>query len=585
MVEEVLPTADDLTPGAGAPPGANAELPPSGQPPTGADPRDADTREAFVRNTAVMSVGTGLSRITGFVRLAALTYALGATRLSDTYNVANVTPNILYELALGGILSSIFVPLFVDWMKTNGRDEAWRVAQRILTLTCVVLGGVALAGAIAAPWIIRIYLSGSTAPPAVHAAQVVVGTFFLRWFMPQIVFYGIGAIANGMLNANRRFAITMFAPILNNLIVTATFLVYAAMRGAGGASIATITGAQQLVLAAGTTLGVVGMTVALWPSLRAVGFRWAWRFDWNHEAVRKLGRLAGWVIVYVVANQVAYLVVIVLAGRIEGGQSVYQYAFMLFQLPHSIAAVSIFTALLPAMAGRWVDRDLDGFRARLSQGVRSTAFLMLPAAAAYIVLAVPITRLLLQRGETSAADAVLIAQTLQMFAIGLVFFSLFQLLSRAFYSMQDTRTPALVNIAAAAVNIGVDVWFVVGLGAGVRGLALGHALSYVFSSLVCVWLLRRRLGGLDGARIARTLAKVLVAAAVTAAAAWGMSTLMGHIDPVAADATGAAALLGRALQVGAGVAAGLLVFVISALTLRIEEADVVRDALTRRFAR
>jgi putative peptidoglycan lipid II flippase len=268
----------------------------------------------------------------------------------------------------------------------------------------------------------------------------------------------------------------------------------------------------------------------------------------------------------------------VLAGRIEGGQSVYQYAFMLFQLPHSIAAVSIFTALLPAMSGRWVDGDLDGFRARLSQGVRSTAFLMVPAAAAYIVLAVPITRLLLQRGETSAADAVLIAQTLQMFAVGLVFFSLFQLLSRAFYSMQDTRTPALINIAAVGLNVGVNLLYFFTFHLGVRGLALGHATAYAFASVAALVLLRRRLGGLDGRTVWASVGRAFVAALATGGVAWAVARAMGHVvDP--------AGLGGAAAQVLVAVAAGLLAFGVAARILHMDEVDSVRRHLLARWRR
>jgi len=162
---------------------------------------------------------------------------------------------------------------------------------------------------------------------------------------------------------------------------------------------------------------------------------------------------------------------------------------------------------------------------------------------------------------------------------------LFQLLSRAFYSMQDSRTPALVNLGAAVVNIGVDLWFVLGLGMGVRGLALGHALSYLFSSLVCGWLLRKRLGGLDGGRVARTLVKVAGASAATAAGAWGASWMVARALPVASAATGISAVIGRSAQVGAGVVAGLLVFVLSASTLHIQEADVLRQTFRRRFTR
>ena len=180
-----------------------------------------------------MTAGTALSRVTGFLRLSAQVAAIGVTgsALADTYTTANTTPNILYELALGGILTSVFVPLFVDWMQQHGRGASWEVADRVLTLTLVVLSAIAVLGAIFAPQIIGLYNSLSEAPD--QAAQLALGTFFLRWFMPQIVFYGIGAVAGGLLNANRRFAAPMFTPVLNNLIVIATFGVYAWMLHGG----------------------------------------------------------------------------------------------------------------------------------------------------------------------------------------------------------------------------------------------------------------------------------------------------------------------------------------------------------------
>ena len=175
-----------------------------------------------------MSVGTMLSRVTGYVRLSAQTAALGVSALGNTYATANTTPNIVYELVLGGILTSVFVPVFVEWLQKHGREEAWLVADRILTLALVVLAGVAVLGAIFAPQIIRLYLSASDASD--KEAQIALGAFFLRWFMPQIVFYGVGAVATGLLQAERRFAAPMFAPILNNLSVIATFGVYACAR-------------------------------------------------------------------------------------------------------------------------------------------------------------------------------------------------------------------------------------------------------------------------------------------------------------------------------------------------------------------
>jgi putative peptidoglycan lipid II flippase len=544
--------------------------------PEGVDLPPEDSQAAFVRNTAVMSVGTALSRVTGFLRLSAMAYALGIaeTRLADAYNIANITPNIIYELALGGILSSVFVPVFVEWLQSRGREAAWDVARKVLSIAAVSLSIICVLGIVLSPWIIRLYTVG--VPAGQRQLVQDLASFFLRWFMPQIVFYGIGAVATGLLNAHRRFAVPMFAPILNNLIVIATFLTFAAMSHPGQAVLAT--GPQKLVLAVGTTLGVVVMTVALWPSLRRLGFRYRWRPRWLDEAVIRIAHLAKWVVVYVVANQLGYLVVLILAARVKGGYTAYASAFILFQLPHAIFVVSVFTALLPAMSSRWVDGDRRAFRELLARGIRWTAVIVVPAALGYLVLAVPIVRLLLQHGVTGPKSTDLVAGILVFFSLGLFSFSTFQLLLRAYYSMQDTRTPALVNIAAVGLNVIVDLLFVLALGMGVRGLALGHATAYTFGSIALLALIRRRLGGIDGRRILSGLSRTFLAAGVTAGVAWVASRAIGGW-------VGTSTLGGQAAQVLGAVAAGVLAFLATALMLRVDEVDVVRRQFVARWHR
>ena len=537
-----------------------------------------DSAPMLVRHSAVMSVGTALSRITGFLRLSALAWALGIVegRIADAYNVANTTPNIIYELALGGILSSVFVPVFVEWMQRHGRDAAWEVARRVLTIAIVVLSAIMVLGILLAPWIVRLYTLGID-DPAQEAYVREFASFFLRWFMPQIVLYGIGAVATGLLNAHRRFAAPMFAPILNNLTVIATFVAYALMAGSDRSQSGFIvTLPQKLVLAIGTTLGVFVMTAALWPSLRRLGFRLHWRPQWRHEAVRRIAHLAKWTVVYVVANQLGYIVVIVLSARDKGGYTAYSAAFLLFQLPYAIFAVSIFTALLPAMSTRWIEGDIPGFRELLAQGLRMTGFIVVPAALGYLVLAKPIVRLLLQHGVATARSTDLVSSILLLFALGLFSFSAFQLLLRAFYSMQDTRTPALVNIAAVSLNTAVN--FVFFRFFGVKGLALGHATAYTFAVIVSTILIRRRLGGLEGRTVVAGLSRVAAAGAATAAAAWGAARLLG-------GALGTSSIAGQAVQVFGSVAAGLLVFVLIAFALRMEELDLVKTSLASRFRR
>ncbi len=545
--------------------------------PDPAAPAPEDLGGRYERNTAVMTMGTSLSRFTGFLRLSAQLWALGVTgsALADTYVTANTTPNILYELALGGILTSVFVPLFVDWNQRHGQREAWEIGDRVLTLTVVVLSAVALLGAIFAPQIMALYNSISDSPD--RAAQLELGTFFLRWFMPQIVFYGVGAVAGGLLNAGGRFAAPMFAPILNNVVVIAMFGAYVwILHGGAPASVAEVTDSQRLLLAAGTTLGVFAMTAALWPSLRSIGYRWRPRFDFGHAAIRRLGRLAGWVAVYVVANQIAYFIIIVLAGRVQGGITAYAAAFIVYSLPHAIFAVSIFTALLPGMSAAWSDGRVDDVRVSFSRGMRDTIAIITPAAVGLAVLAGPIVVLLFQHGQTGSEGAALIADTLRAFAVGLPFFSAFQMLTRTFYAMHDTRTPALTNIAVGIVNLGADIVFMFGFDMGIPGLALGHALSYVVGTAILSLAAGRRLDGLDGRSIRATAVRTIAASTAMGAAVYAVARLLDGLE---------SSLGGPLLQVTSAVIVGVLVFVGAARIVRLNEvADVVR-ALSRRFRR
>jgi putative peptidoglycan lipid II flippase len=536
---------------------------------------DGDTAEGLVRSTAVMAVGTALSRVTGFARVAAMAFALGVaeSRLADTYAVANNIPNIVYELILGGILTSVFVPVFVQQMAKRSQAEAWRSAQAVMTVTFLVLLLIMAIGILAAPWIVQLYTS--RVPHEARRGVQELATLFLRFFMPQILLYGMGAVATGLLNAHRRFAVPMFAPVLNNLVVIGTFVAFALVTE-GTPAPTTITLGQKLVLAIGTTAGVAAMTFALWPSLRSIGFRWRWVADPRNAAVRSLIRLSGWAVLYVVINQLGLLVVIVLAGADQGGYAAYQTAFIFFQLPHAIFSVSIMTALVPSLAEDWVHRDRADFRRDLARGIRSSAFVVIPAAAGYLVLAGPIVRLLIQHGVATSASTELVSGVLGFFALGLFQFSAFMLCLRAFYAMQDTRTPALINVFAVALNTAANLALFPVL--GVRGLALGHALAYTFAAAAALAILRRRLGGIEGRDLGRSLVRILAAAALTGTAAWGGARLIF-------DALGADTLTDQIIQVGVGVIAGLIIFVGAAVLFRMEEFELVKRTFVDRRRR
>jgi putative peptidoglycan lipid II flippase len=522
-----------------------------------------------------MSAGTALSRLTGFLRLAAMAYALGVaeSRLADAYNVANTTPNIVYDLALGGIVSSVFIPVFVERLENQGRDQAWHTARAVMTAAVLVLGTMTLLGILLSGPIIRLYTYQASGPQVAAARDL--ASFFLKWFMPQILLYGLGAgVATGLLNAHRRFAAPMYAPIVNNLIAMATFFTFAALPG--GDRPDTVTDLQRYVLAIGTTLAVLGMTAALWPSLRSLGFRFRWTIDLADPGFRKIVRLAGWAFVYVLINQAGLLVVIILAARVQGGYTAYASAFVFFQLPYAIFAVSIITALLPTLSSRWADGDRETFRLQLAQGIRGTAFIVVPAALGYVALAQPIVRLLLQHGVTGPESTELVAGVLTIFSLGLFSFCSFQLLLRAFYAMQDTRTPAMINLFAVALNTVVNLILFRYL--KVEGLALGHATAYTAAAVASAVILGHRLGGLEGRRLAPALGRIALAGLATGGTAYLVGRWVGQ-------AVGTAGLGGQVIQVGSAIVAGGLVFLAVAAAFRMQELFLIKQMVLARVGR
>jgi len=535
-----------------------------------------DSREMTVRRAAAMSGGTLLSRLTGLIRVSVTLAALGLTGLSDVYAAANTTPNIVYELIVGGILTSVLVPVLIDRSLDDG--ERWATASRILTFTVVVLAVGAAAAMLFAPVVMRLYLAGLPDGPDRDRA-LSLGVVFLRWFMPQMVFYGVTAVASGILTTERRFTAQMLAPVLNNLAVIVTMVVFIVARDGASPAIDDLTSGQRTVLGAGTTLGVIAMALALWPALRRAGFRWRPRFDWSHRSIAMLWRLGGWVVVYVAANQLTYLVIISLNADVgPGTYTAYSQAFIFFSLPHAIVAVSVVTALLPGMAERWNAGDAAGVRDLFSRGFRDTQVAMLPAAAGYVALAAPIVGLLAAYGAVETTGQRFLAEALAGFAIGLPFFSAYQLLTRTFYATRDSRTPALTNIGVGVVNLLAAVWFTRGLDLGVFGLALAHAVSYAAGASTLFWLIGARLGGADTRHIAATLGRCLVAATISGVVAFGVSEGVAGLV-----ATGRPA--GRAVQVTVGVVVGVLVFVGASLMMRVREVDEVREALRMRFRR
>jgi putative peptidoglycan lipid II flippase len=517
----------------------------------GSNPTEVET--SLVRSSAVVAVGTALSRVTGFVRIAAIAYALGATTLAGTYSYANEAPNIVYELLLGGVLTATLVPLFVKHFESRDDDAA----SAIFTVAMLALAAITVVGVVAAPWIVDLYTLNVKGGNV--AAQKELATSLLRLFMPQMLFYGIVTLATAMLNARRRFLAAAFAPVLNNVVVIAVFLALPHIAS-GSLTVESVLDDDALVLliGLGTTAGVVVMALALLPPLGRLHVHLRFLPAWRHPAVLAMLRLSGWTVGYVVANQIALLVVTVLANGTDGGPFIYISAYAFFQLPHGLFAVSLMTTFTPEMASAAARDDLAALRSQLSRGLRLAAVVVVPAAALYLGLARPIIVALLQRGAFSAGDASVVADTLVMFAVGLLPFSMYLFAMRAFYARHDTFTPFWINCVENAVNIGLAFPLYAWL--GIPGLALSFSLAYFVGAALTLFVLHERLGGIEGRRIATTITKVLVAGAAVAGVSWAIGELIGWTTTFAAFA---AVVVGA--LVGGIVYLGLLVL------LRVEE--------------
>ncbi len=514
----------------------------------------------LVRSSAVVAVGTALSRLTGFLRLGVMAYAIGATALAEAYNLANNTPNLLYDLVLGGILSATLVPVVVAH---TGRDDNRGLDALASVISVVLVIATVLAIALS-PVIIHLYNLSSPADEA--SAQSAVAVPLLMMFAPQILFYGLTSLGTAFLNARRSFAVPAFAPVVNNIVVICLFLALPHLASGDALTFDEVRhdSGLLLLLGFGTTAGLLGMTLVLWPAMRAAHIRLRWNFDLRDPAVKEVARLSGWTLGYVVCNLIAYGIIQTLANGVDG-VSIYAYAWLFFQLPYGLWTVSVMTAYTPELSALHAAADMEGLQRRFSSGLRLVLVVALPAAVGMALLAGPVVRIVLVHGEFTSADATTTTNTLIAFLCGLPAFSLFLFAMRGFYAQRDTRLPFFTNLAETVLGLVlafllVDRFEVVGLGAS-------GSIAYSVFAIVALVLLHRRIGRfLDSATIT-TITKLVAASAIMGVVVWAFLSLTDFDDLITIIA---AAVL------------GLLVYVGLVITLRVDEARLVLARVLRR---
>lgn len=499
-----------------------------------------------------------LSRIIGYVRDMVIYARFGQNNLTDAYNAAFSIPDFLYYLLVGGALSSAFIPVFSGYIATDKEEDGWQVASTIFNIIIILmLIGIAI-GIVFAPQLIYILV------PGFSAENIELTVKMTRIMFVQTFFMALNGISMGILNSYHNFIAPAMGSVMYNLGIILVGLVLAPYLGIMGFAVGVVSGAA------------LNFAVQL-PALIKLGLRYRLIIDLNHPGVKKIGAL---IIPVLIGLSVTHFNLFVNqnlgSGLPQGMISALRAAQRIMQLPIGVFAIAIAVATFPTLTGYAARNEKHEFKKTMSLAVRTIIFITLPAAFGLIALRVPVVRVLFQQGKFTEQDTEATAYALLFYCIGLIAYSAIQLLNRVFYSLQDTRTPVMVGIFTIVINIVLNFALIKPLGHG--GLALAYSLAGYVNMLGLLYILRKKIGSIDGHKMIVSFMKTLVISGVMGLAAYYTSVL-------AASMVDTGTKLGQIIQVGTGVATGTIVFVILALILKMEEAQMAQSMLLRRFRR
>ena len=463
--------------------------------------------------------GTLASRLTGLLRVLVLAYVLGFTPLADSYNLANTVPNMLFDLVLGGVASATFIPVFVERLARDGERRAWRSISNVVTAALVVLLAASALAWWGAPEIISAFTALRHGADPTLGLQRSVATSLLRWFVPQVFFYGVIGIATALLNVRQRFGAAAWVPVSNNLVCIAVLIWFHLVDPTP--TLSSVSGSRDLMLLGlGTTAGVAFQFLCLAPSLaRANLWRLSFRLDFTDPAVRQVGRLGFWTLLVVAANQASLYVVLALAFSLGGSGpvSAYTYGWSFMQMPYAVVVVSVMAALTPQLAALSTADDLAALGERLRFGLRQSLVIIVPCTLVLVLLAQPVVAILLNHlNATHRLDA---GTVLAVLAAGLPGFTVFQLCVRGLQAMQRARDVFVLYAFQNAATIAIA--FVIGRHS-LAGLTASVSIAYTAAALGALGALARRrvtvAPAVWSAHVRRSLAASLAAAAAVAAA-------------------------------------------------------------------
>ena len=525
-----------------------------------------DSNPRLARSAGLFGLATITSRILGLVRDVVLAYYFGAGNSMDAFRVAFRVPNLVRDLFAEGAMSAAFVPTFTRILTLHGRDRAWRLASSVINALLIVTAILVIGAMVFADPLVRMFAAKFATVPG----KIELTVELTRIMLPFLTMVAVAAALMGMLNSLGHFFIPALSPAMFNvasILVAVLFIPLADRIGVD----------RIVIVAIGTLVGGLGQLIIQWPPLRREGFRYAAVLDVKDEGLRQVLMLMGPGTIGMAATQINILVNLTLATREgTGAVSWLDYAFRLMYLPIGLFGVSIAAAATPAVSRLVAEGNFARIRSTIAGAINLMMLMNVPAMVGLMVLARPIVAVIFERGHFVAEDTAATAGALQFYAIGLVGYSVVRIVSPTFYALQRSRIPVMVSAASVAVNIILNLGLVRAM--GYRGLALGTSLSALVNAAAQLWLLRREIGGIDGPRIASTLARVVAAAAVMGLVAWGSNLLLegwlpGH------------SLVRQMMRLGAAIGVSMASLALAAQLLRIPEFDEARDLIVGRFRR
>ena len=534
---------------------------------------------SVARSSLLMASGTVLSRAMGFVRAVILAAAIGVTTdAADAFGVANQLPNSVYAIIAGGVLNAVLVPQIVKARANTDGGKSY--VDRLLTFIIVIFFVTTVLATVAAPFLVSIYTSGWS------PEQLALATAFAYWCLPQLFFYGLYSLLGEVLNARSAFGPYMWAPVLNNIVALAGLVAFVVVFGAdpNGTRAVESWGADKIALLAGSaTAGVVAQALILFASWKRIGMSLNLNFKWRGFGLRPALKAASWSLGMVIVTQIGGLVqTIVASGAVAARDSnpavasiaAAAIAWLIFMVPHSVASVSIATAYFTKMSTHVQAGNIEAMKADLAAGLRSISLISVFSSVALSVLAYPIARVFV--GEFAAAVA--LGNVVIALMVGLVPFSFVFMMQRAFFALEDTKTPfkfTVIQISLhiiGAITISQTVpaeWLVVGLSALT-------SITVTIQALVAYAMLRNRIGSLSEHKIGSVSLSFAAAGLLSGAAGIAVVSLLGG---VAEGSFVVDSILTSLLTMLIAGFAMMGVYAIALRLLRVSEIDTVISGL------